>query len=91
MAMVLASLNSIVANMFTVFVRMKVNLTERLPKHLRILSLTTTTDPPHPTPTLSEPREASRGHIRRGSFEHQTKPSHIDYGVLSAVPKRVIR
>ena len=34
MAMVLASLNSIVANMFTVFVRMKVNLTERLPKHL---------------------------------------------------------
>ena len=49
MAMVVASLNSIVANMFTVFVRvrMKVNLTERLPKHLRILSLTTTTDPPH--------------------------------------------
>ena len=80
MAMVLASLNSIVANMFTVFVRMKVNLTERLPKHLRILSLTTTTDPPHPTPTLSEPRQGSfKGTHQTGQLwaSNQTIPHRL--------------
>ena len=47
MAMVVASLNSVRANIVTVLVRMKVNLTEQLPNHSRIISLTSTDpDPP---------------------------------------------